>query len=341
MRPASPPPWIVFAAALAVPCATQINSIEARKLMRQPVLSVMDKAEPGPSGDKHDFVSYAPYWWPDPNQPDGLPYIRKDGHTNRELVAKGDANNFASTARTIRLLANAFVTMGEPEYADNAIRRIAVWFLNPATRMNPHLNYGQGVPGRTQGRAEGLVTMRHLIDILDAVRDLRAGKAWPPVEDKALREWMSAYYAWLTSSPLGLEEAGRKNNHGSWLAAQAMSIELYLGMKSQASKRAHALKVRIAAQIEPDGSQPLEAAREDGFGYSVFNLEALAQAAVLAKPLGVDLWKHRTSDGRGLRAAFQYLQPYASGAKPWPGKQLKKIEPDSLAKVRELYDRVN
>ena len=91
--------------------------------------------------------------------------------------------------------------------------------------------------------------------------------------------------------------------------------------------------------MEPDGTQPLEAAREDGFSYSVFNLEALAHAAVIAHPLGVDLWKFQTPDGRGMQKAFQYLQPYASGAKAWPGKQLKKIPSDALAKVRELYER--
>ncbi len=32
-----------------------------------------------PSGDKHDYASMGPYWWPDPNTPDGLPYIRRDG----------------------------------------------------------------------------------------------------------------------------------------------------------------------------------------------------------------------------------------------------------------------
>ncbi len=39
--------------------------------------SVMDKLRPTPSGDKHDYISLAPYWWPDPQNPKG-PYIRHD-----------------------------------------------------------------------------------------------------------------------------------------------------------------------------------------------------------------------------------------------------------------------
>jgi hypothetical protein len=324
---------------LAINCRAQtINSMEAKKLMRQPVLSVMSKTEAGPSGDKHDYVSYAPYWWPDPAKPDGLPYIRKDGHTNRELVAQGDANNFSSTAHTIRRLTDAFVAHAEPEFGDNAVRRIVVWFLDPKTRMNPHLNFGQIVKGRNDGRAEGLITLRALIEILDSIRDLEKGNVWPPAEDKAMRDWMAAYHKWLTTSEIGMKEAQARNNHGSWYAAQAMRIEVYLGQKAQAKKRAEDLKKRIAWQFEPDGTQPLEAARADGYSYSVFNLEALANAAAIAKPLGVDLWKFRTSDGRSMYKAFQYLLPYAAGTKPWPGSQLKKIPSGSLAKVRELYE---
>ena len=35
-------------------------------------------------GDKHDYLSFGSYWWPDPDKPDGLPYIRRDGGVNPE-----------------------------------------------------------------------------------------------------------------------------------------------------------------------------------------------------------------------------------------------------------------
>lgn len=35
--------------------------------------------------------SVGPYWWPDPSKPDGLPYIRKDGHKNPERGKIGDS----------------------------------------------------------------------------------------------------------------------------------------------------------------------------------------------------------------------------------------------------------
>ncbi len=59
---------------------------DADKIIEEGVLySVMHKKQTPPSGDKHDYMSQAPYWWPDPTKPDGLPYIKKDGVKNPEL----------------------------------------------------------------------------------------------------------------------------------------------------------------------------------------------------------------------------------------------------------------
>src|SRR4051812_2303040 len=35
-----------------------------------------------PGVDPHDYVSLAPYFWPNPDTTDGLPYVRRDGKTN-------------------------------------------------------------------------------------------------------------------------------------------------------------------------------------------------------------------------------------------------------------------
>src|SRR5580765_7806932 len=54
----------------------------ARVAMRTKPVSVMDKRRIPPSGDKHDFVSQAPYFWPDTNSPGH--YLRRDGERNPE-----------------------------------------------------------------------------------------------------------------------------------------------------------------------------------------------------------------------------------------------------------------
>ena len=59
--------------------AFEALTAQADKMLGEGPYSVMDKQQTPPSGDKHDYMSVGPYWWPDPSKPDGLPYIRKDG----------------------------------------------------------------------------------------------------------------------------------------------------------------------------------------------------------------------------------------------------------------------
>src|SRR6266542_1650840 len=40
---------------------------EAEKALSTDPFSVMNKTKTAPSGDKHDYLSLARYWWPDPN----------------------------------------------------------------------------------------------------------------------------------------------------------------------------------------------------------------------------------------------------------------------------------
>src|ERR1043165_5954863 len=66
---------------------TAVAKIEAdaKKVVSGGVYSVTTKGVTPPSGDKHDYMSQAPYFWPDPTKKDGLPYIRRDGERNPEL----------------------------------------------------------------------------------------------------------------------------------------------------------------------------------------------------------------------------------------------------------------
>ena len=58
---------------------------EADKLLTMKPLSVMDKSVTPVSGNKHDYMSQAPYFWYDSSKPNGLPYKRKDGERNPEI----------------------------------------------------------------------------------------------------------------------------------------------------------------------------------------------------------------------------------------------------------------
>ena len=101
-------------------------------------------------------------------------------------------------------------------------------------------------------------------------------------------------------------------------------------MQDEAKQRLEHTKARLAAQIEPDGRQPRELARTRSWSYSVMNLDGWFTIAALARETGVDLWNFRTDDGRSLRAALDYLVPFAEGARLWPDAQITPFEPRDL-----------
>src|SRR3954466_4902684 len=109
----------------------------ADRALEQKPVSVMDKKKVPPSGDKHDYLSQAPYWWPDPAKPDGKPYIRKDGQRNPEIDAIADHDNLGRLGDAVATLGLAYAYTGREVYAAHAARLVRAWFLDPATRMNP------------------------------------------------------------------------------------------------------------------------------------------------------------------------------------------------------------
>jgi hypothetical protein len=295
---------------------------DARKALAMTPVSVMDKAITPPSGDKHDYMSQAPYWWPDPAKPDGRPYIRRDGDRNPEINRITDHHNLGRLTSTVGTLGLAFHLTGRDEYAAHAARLVRVWFLDPATRMNPHLKFSQGIPGINDGRGIGIIETRGLPEMLDGVLLLAGSPRWTKTDEAGLQSWMRAYLTWLLESQHGQEEAKNGNNHETWYDVQVAGLALYTGQRDVARRTVEGARQRIARQIEPDGRQPRELERTRAWDYSEFNLRAFFDLANLAKPFQVDLWGYRTSDGRSLRRALDFLVPYAARDQKWPYPQI-------------------
>ena len=288
--------------------------------------SVMEKTKMPPSGDKHDYLSLAPYWWPDPASSNGLPYIRHDGKVNPESREDAvDLGRIRLMASTVETLALAYYFTGKEAYAEHAARCLRAWFLDPATRMNPNLNYAQGVPGVNTGRGTGIIEGRRIAEAADAAGLLAGSSVWTQKDNDALKPWLKVYLDWLLTSKNGLDEASARNNHGTLYDVQAMRLALIIGRTDLARQIAEAAgQKRIAVQIEPDGRQPLELERTAAFGYSHLNLEALFMLATLSEHVGVDLWHYQLPDGRGLAKALDFLLPYlVDPPKKWPYQQIK------------------
>ena len=293
-------------------------------------VSVMDKAVTPPSGEKHDYMSQAPYWWPDPSKPGGLPYVQRDGDRNPEINRISDHDNLGRVIGHVSTLSRAYNATREERYAAHAGRLVRVWFLDEATRMNPHLQFGQGIPGITPGRGIGIIETRDLPRLLEAVGHLSGSKAWTGADEAGLQTWMRAYLEWLIESPHGLAESKNGNNHETWYDVQVAGLALYTAQRDLAKRTLDGAKARIARQIEPDGGQPRELARTRSWDYSIFNLTAFFDLAAMGDRVGVDLWNYRTDDGRSLRGALEFLLPYANGGRKWTGRQIMPFRESAL-----------
>lgn len=303
--------------------------------------TVTAKQRVPPSGDKHDYLTLAPYWWPDPTKPDGLPYIRRDGETNPESKRDTDNPKLNGLADAVETLALTYYFTGEEKYADRAALLLRVWFIEKATRMNPNYEYAQAVLGHNNGRGAGLIDARKFTQLVDAIGLLAGSRAWTKADQQGVQDWFRAFVQWLQRSANGKEEAAARNNHGTWFAATFASFALFIGDEALARQTVEAVKARIAWQIEPDGRQPLELARTRGMSYSLFNLNALLTVAAIGDKLGVNLWEYQTKDGRSIGKALAFLAPFAFGEKEFPYQQIIKWSPeDYFALLRQAAPKI-
>ena len=297
---------------------------EADKILRGKIFTITEgKKHVAPGGDPHDYVSLGRYFWPNPDTKDGLPYIHKDGESNPE-IKEYDEPRLGGMCGTVRTLSLAYFLTGDENYAARAAQQFRAWFFDDATRMNPNLQHAQMQLGHNDGTGTGIIDSRGLADATDAAILLRGSKAWTADDEAKLKKWFREYFVWLTTSKNGKKEAAATNNHSVWYDVQAVAIAQFIGDEKSAREMLEAVKKeRIAKQIEPDGAMPRELGRTLSVSYSLFNIEAFFRLARLGQNGGVDLWNFKTEDGRSIRAALDYMIPFATGKKQWTQKQIK------------------
>jgi hypothetical protein len=305
------------------PLVTDLRN-EADSLLNMKPLSVMDKAFTPVSGNKHDYMSQAPYFWYDSTKPNGLPYMRKDGVRNPEIYKITDRSYLGRLENATRTLSLAWYLTGDEKYAQKSALLLRTWFISEATKMNPHLDYGQAIPGVNTGRGIGIIETVALITIADAALLLEGSAAWTRDDHQSFKKWYADYLNWLLFSKNGMDEHKTKNNHSTWYYAQAIDFALFTDNKVKAKELIEESKNRLDSQLTKEGMQPLELERTNGLGYSTMNLRGWFTVATLAKKTGDDLWNYKTKQGAGLHTALDWLMPYAMGDKKWEYQQISK-----------------
>ncbi|MEM1039171.1 MAG: alginate lyase family protein [Pseudomonadota bacterium] len=294
----------------------------ADEALARAVPSVLDKTGCAPSGDRHDYFSQAPYWWPDPSQKDGLPYTRRDGNRlpGTGLYETGsnafDRSAFQTCCEDNLALCLAGRAFGQPQYLEAAAQRIRAWFLDAGTAMNPNLTFSQVRLGSNgdAGHGSGIVEFRGLVRILDSVRILTAANALKDHEVQAFRRWVSEYLNWLQISPQGRDACHAPHNVGTHYDLQLASAARFLGDDVVLAKARNWARLRLSAQIAADGSLRHELDRTNAAHYVVFALASWAKLARVFDGTGDNLWSWRSKRGLGLPDAFRWLANTVSKA---------------------------
>ena len=281
--------------------------------------SVTHKTALPAGGSRNDYYSIGPYWWPSPGKRGGLPYERRDGKVNPESRDNTfDKDRIGKFANDVTDLAIGWHVLGDRRYAAHAAALLRTWFLDPTTRMNPNLNYGQAVPGRSSGRAEGVIELRALQPVVEAIGLVGTAEVLAPEEQAGLEAWFGQMVQWLATSPIGRTERSKSNNHGLYFDALLMQFALFARLEPVARHVATEWPARrIDIQFGADGGLPAEHKRTRSLHYSFFALEAAAQVAGLAECVGRDLWRARGANGVGLEQALAFHTPFAAQPGSW------------------------
>lgn len=321
--------------------ASQLTKLAYSRLLKKADLfltienpSVMNKQMTPPSGDKHDYMSLSRYWWPNPDTPDHLPWIRKDGETNPDTQTDVvDRQRIGRMAEGVWHLSLAYFYTKDLRYAEKAVSMIETWFFNEETYMNPNLNYAQGVPGRNHGKASGVLDGRLVpLYIPDAITLLKSSKLWTNDHQNKIVNWLEEYLDWLINSDLGKAESVQPNNHGTWYKYQIIALASYLDKKRLANEYMDLTIKSLDDQMTDEGAQTHELERTRSFFYSCYNLQALFKIDEVGRNLGFDLKNYKTEKNRGFALAISYMTPVLQG-KPWPYPSLNGVDITLLAPI--------
>ncbi len=285
---------------------------------------VVNKSQIPPSGDRQDYLSYAPYRWPDESKADGLPWIPRDGIVNP--IARGpdtDHQRLQTMLTAVEKLSFAFYFSDDRRYADQTLEHLNAWFIAPETRVNPHVLYAQSIPGLQPGNPAAFIDWRRFYSVLTAVQLLHQAGVFPDDAKQSMDTWLAAYLDYMVTSEQGQKTDALPQNHATWYNCQVVGLMLYLGRIDEAkAKVIETQTTRIATQILPSGQQPKETGRTRSMHYVSMNLWGLANLTFMGRQIGIDLWGFETPDGRSLPQAYRYLEPFALHEDPWPFLQI-------------------
>lgn len=314
--------------------ARELLLSEADRLCRTPPESVVSKPTPAPGGDAHDYLSLAPDAWPTLRRTGGSGWQQRDGNLNPAAQRDDyDAARLARMTDRCLTLGAAWYFTGQRVYAQAAAEQIRCWFIDPETRMRPHLNYAHSVPGDLAGQGSGLYETASLWKVTDSLGLISTSGMMDAEDLAALRLWFGTFSDWMFNSPSGFEGYVWHDWRGTSHDAQRALYRLFCGDGAGAANVIrHGLTLRLAAQFDREGRQAAALDSDRPFSASLRNLEAHLLLNRYAEQVDIDRW-NRVCCGRRVRAGLEYLLPFMREPDLWPWRDRVSDEQTRVQRV--------
>jgi len=262
--------------------------------------SVTNKSVVAPSGDKHDYMSWAPYEWANcsnvknttalslADESKECNFVFRDGDVNPERFIIEDFQSMFNLSDYVMYGSIAAVLQNKSSsvYSQNVAKFINTWFLDADTGMNPNLNYAQmnRGPGGQTGAYTGILDLRGFAKIASGILILRESKNtdWTSDLDNQFIAWVNKYISWLDTAPTAQQAAHATNNHGTIFVNQYAALKLIAKDTAGAVNWTQGYFTGIFQnQVNSTGDQPQEASRSHPYHYRNFNIAGMITNARL------------------------------------------------------------
>ncbi|MFI3252278.1 MAG: alginate lyase family protein [bacterium] len=255
--------------------------------------------------DVHQYFSIGMYHHPNPDTPDGLPYIRKDGVGNPNAIgwAKGALRRVGMITNLAGL---AYYLTNDKKYYELIKKHLLHFFINEETMMLPNLFYAQlimGDPKHSKGRGSGIIDFgSHMGYGLVILKHLYNDGMIEDELYKPMQKWVSQFLNWLNTSSFGVKERTAPNNHGTMYSLIRTQLAFFTEeLKDIKNDMLDELTSRLVQQIAADGSMRKELLRTRGIAYTTMNIKAFVDTYKL---LDIDYSKIEL-----LKTGFEFILP--------------------------------
>ena len=311
----------------------------AKRAMELPVTPISSLHAERSPGTPNDYYSEPEDYFPAPGADSGGkgPWVRRVNESNPEAFTLHRDAVFKLGVAIAALAAAATIT-GEQKYAARAVEHLRGWFLSPATRMTPSLQFGQRIPGTAAGRPEGVLETLPLAEVARSVRFLATSGALAGEELAGVRKWFAEYAAWMNESRTGGLARDMKDQHASsWLFQSAAYADANVNGLSSDDATLNQLRHRfktqtLRAEINATGTFPHVISSPNSYRDCLLNLDLLCLASELLTTRFDNPWEYELQDGPGMRAVIAFHFPHMLHKSTWP-------YPADLAHFKELPGR--